>query len=75
MENMKKLMEDASGLVEGYGLAQERNGDPSLGALPIEKLQLKAVMLEAEATTSALQKLADMTHELMKETESYELGL
>ncbi|URD72869.1 hypothetical protein MUK42_34281, partial [Musa troglodytarum] len=69
MENMKKLMEDASGLVERYCLAQETNGDPSLGALPIEELQLKAVMLEAEATTSALQKLADMTHELMKETE------
>ncbi|KAH7846481.1 hypothetical protein Vadar_014479 [Vaccinium darrowii] len=45
-----------------------------MGDLAIEKLELEAAELEVEAATSALQKLAEMSRELLgKASLSYEL--
>lgn len=60
-------MEDAEDLKNLYALALERIGDKTVGDLAIEKLQLEAAQLEVEAATSALQKLAELSHELLDE--------
>ena len=68
-KELKKLkeeaVEDANDLRKLYSLAQERIGESSVGDLAIEKLKLEAAQLEVEAATSALQKLAEMSRELL----------
>ncbi|XWS26212.1 hypothetical protein CRYUN_Cryun26dG0011900 [Craigia yunnanensis] len=61
----EEMVEDANDLRKLYALAQERIGEKSIGDLAIEKLQLEAAQLEVEAATSALQKLAEMSRELL----------
>ncbi|KAB2019961.1 hypothetical protein ES319_D07G033700v1 [Gossypium barbadense] len=61
----EEMIEDANDIKKLYALAQERIGEKSIGDLAIEKLQLEAAQLEVEAATSALQKLAEMSHELL----------
>ncbi|KAL9400357.1 hypothetical protein Peur_009318 [Populus x canadensis] len=61
----EEAVEDANDLRKLYSLAQERIGESSAGDLAIEKLKLEAAQLEVEAATSALQKLAEMSRELL----------
>ena len=68
-EELKKVREevteDSNDLKRLYAWAQERIGEKSLGDLAIEKLQLEAAQLEVEAATNALQKLAEMSRQLL----------
>ncbi|XP_010432759.1 PREDICTED: coiled-coil domain-containing protein 18-like isoform X2 [Camelina sativa] len=70
---LKKLKEettnDSEDLKNLYALAQERIGGKTMGDLAIEKLQLEAAQLEVEAATSALQKLAEMSTELLTQAD------
>ncbi|CAN6918726.1 unnamed protein product, partial [Brassica oleracea] len=70
---VKKLKEetvnDGEDLKMLYALAQERIEGRTMGDLAIEKLQLEAVQLEVEAATSALQKLAEMSTELLTQAD------
>lgn len=61
----EEMTNDASDLRKLYELAQQRVGEKSMGDLAIEKLQLEAAQLEAEAATSALEKLVEMTREFL----------
>lgn len=61
----EETVEDASDLRNLYALAQERIGEKIVGDLATEWLQLEAAQLEVEAATSALQKLAEMSGELL----------
>ncbi|EXB40155.1 hypothetical protein L484_004505 [Morus notabilis] len=76
IEMMKEEMErDANDLRKLYALAQQRVGEKSVGDVAIEKLQIEAAQLEVEAATSALDKLAEMSRELLnKATMSIEAG-
>ncbi|XP_057468564.1 uncharacterized protein LOC130757749 [Actinidia eriantha] len=66
LETMKEeTIRDANDLKQLYALAQERIGERSIGDLAIEKLQIEAAQLEVESATCALQKLAEMSHELL----------
>ncbi|KAL1210367.1 hypothetical protein V5N11_006698 [Cardamine amara subsp. amara] len=70
---LKKLKEetvnDSEDLKTLYALAQERIGEKTMGDLAIEKLQLEVAQLEVEAATSALQNLAEMSRELLTQTD------
>lgn len=70
---LKKLKEetvsDSEDLKLLYALAQERVEGKTMGDLAIEKLQLEAAQLEVEAATSALQKLAEMSTELLTQAD------
>uniref|UniRef100_A0A6I9QC29 Myosin-11 n=2 Tax=Elaeis guineensis var. tenera TaxID=51953 RepID=A0A6I9QC29_ELAGV len=69
------LWGDADGLMKLYSLAQERIGGRSMGGLAIERLELEVAQLEAEAAATALQKLADITCQLLKDTDpSMDMG-
>ncbi|KAJ0986580.1 hypothetical protein J5N97_004936 [Dioscorea zingiberensis] len=69
-ERMKEeLWEDTDGLKKLYSLAQERIRDKTVGDLAIEKLQMEASQLEAEAAMSAMRKLADLTKELLEQND------
>ncbi|GFZ16705.1 myosin heavy chain-related protein [Actinidia rufa] len=61
----EEMVQDANDLRQLYALTQERIGERNVGDLAIEKLQLEATQLEVEAATSAIQKLADMSRELL----------
>ncbi|KAI3890998.1 hypothetical protein MKW98_007303 [Papaver atlanticum] len=61
----EEMVDDANGLRKLYELAQEKIGDKTIGDLAIERLQLEAAQLEVEAATTALQKLANMSGELL----------
>lgn len=65
INKMKEMTRDADDLMQLYALAQERIGEKSTGDLAIEKLQLETAQLEVEAATSALQKLAELSRELL----------
>ncbi|KAL0682783.1 hypothetical protein Bca4012_049631 [Brassica carinata] len=71
---VKKLKEetvhDGEDLIMLYALAQERIEGRTMGDLAIEKLQLEAAQLEVEAATSALQKLAEMSTELLTQADT-----
>lgn len=64
-EMKEELTRDSEDLRKLYALAQERIGEKTVGDLAIEKLQLEAAQLEIEAATSALQKITDMSRELL----------
>ncbi|CAN8326927.1 unnamed protein product [Cochlearia groenlandica] len=70
---LKKLKEetinDSEDLKMLYALGQERIEEKTMGDLAIEKLQLEAAQLEVEAATSALQKLAEMSTELLNQAD------
>jgi chromosome segregation ATPase len=72
-QELKKLKEetinDSEDLKVLYALAQERVGEKTMGDLAIEMLQLEAANLEVEAATSALQKLAKMSTELLTQAD------
>lgn len=61
----EEMNQDSAELRQLYALAQERIGGKSIGDLAIEKLQLEAAQLEVEAATSALQKLTEMSRDLL----------
>ncbi|XP_068647345.1 uncharacterized protein [Aristolochia californica] len=63
-----KVKEEMDGLEKLYELAQERIGGNSIEDLAIEKLRLEAAQLEAEAATTALCNLANLSQELLKQT-------
>ncbi|KAE9460275.1 hypothetical protein C3L33_07822, partial [Rhododendron williamsianum] len=70
----EEMVQDANELRQLYALAQERIGERTMGDLAIDKLELGAAELEVEAATSALQKLAEMSRELLgKASLSFEL--
>ncbi|KAL0330596.1 UNVERIFIED_CONTAM: hypothetical protein Sangu_1605100 [Sesamum angustifolium] len=64
-ELKREMMRDKDDLRQLNALAQERIGEESVGDLAIEKLQLEAAQLEVEAATSALQKITEMSRELL----------
>lgn len=66
MEKKEGSWKDADSLEKLYILAQERIGDTTLGDLVTQKLQLEAVQLDAEAATSALQRIHDLTSQLVE---------
>lgn len=66
-ELKRDMMRDKDDLRKLNALAQERIGERSVGDLAIEKLQLEAAQLEVEAATSALQKITEMSRELLNE--------
>lgn len=59
--------EDANDHKMVYAMTQERIGEKTMDDLAIEKLQLEAAQLEdeVEAATSTLQKLAEMSQQLL----------
>ncbi|KAK2991911.1 hypothetical protein RJ640_014107 [Escallonia rubra] len=61
----EEVVQDGDDLRKLYALAQEKIGEKSIGDLAIEKLQLEAAQLEVQAATSALQKLTEMSRELL----------
>ncbi|KAL3497347.1 hypothetical protein ACH5RR_040079 [Cinchona calisaya] len=61
----EEMNQDIAELRQLYALAQERIGEKSIGDLAIEKLQLEAAELEVEAATCALQKLTEMSRDLL----------
>ncbi|KAL7121757.1 hypothetical protein ACP275_01G003200 [Erythranthe tilingii] len=67
-KEITELKGDKDGIKQLYALAQERMGDKSVGDLAIEKLQFEVAQLEVEAATSALQKIAEMSRELLNKT-------
>lgn len=70
LKTMKEeLQGDADGLMQLNNLAEERHGDGIVGDLVIQRLQLEVAQLEAEAATTALQKLADMTSQLLNDAD------
>lgn len=64
----EEMTSDTNDLKKLYALAQERLGDKTIGDWAIEKLELEAAQLEAEAASGALQKLADMSREIITKT-------
>ncbi|KAL0311764.1 UNVERIFIED_CONTAM: hypothetical protein Sradi_5575700 [Sesamum radiatum] len=64
-ELKREMMQDKDDLRQLNALAQERIGEKSVGDLAIEKLQLEAAQLEVEAATNALQKITEMSRELL----------
>ncbi|CAN4076904.1 unnamed protein product [Withania somnifera] len=65
INKMKEMTREEDELRQLYALAQERAGEKCIGDLAIEKLQLKAAQLEVEAATSALQKLCELSRDLL----------
>ncbi|CAI9092685.1 OLC1v1027997C1 [Oldenlandia corymbosa var. corymbosa] len=61
----EEMIRESAELRQLYALAQERIGEKSIGDLAIEKLELEAAQLEVEAATNALQKLAQMSKDLL----------
>ncbi|KAK1407874.1 hypothetical protein QVD17_39501 [Tagetes erecta] len=69
MKEMKQeLTKDAGELRKLYEMVQERMGEKSLGELAMEQLELEAAQLEVEAATIALEKIAEMSWELLRTT-------
>lgn len=65
INKMKEMTQEEDDLRQLYALAQERAGEKCTGDLAIEKLQLEAAQLEVEAATSALQKLTELSRDLL----------
>ncbi|GAB4849858.1 hypothetical protein Ancab_004657 [Ancistrocladus abbreviatus] len=64
-QTKEEMLKDGNDLKKLYTLAEERIGGRSIADLAIEKLQLEAAQLEVEAATSALEKLAKMSRQLV----------
>ncbi|KAI3717648.1 hypothetical protein L1987_69401 [Smallanthus sonchifolius] len=62
---MKAMKQNADGLRKLYVMGQERIGEKNSGDLMIEKMQLE---LEVEAARSALEKITEMSRELLHTT-------
>jgi hypothetical protein len=60
-----KATKDANDHNRLYAMTQERLDENNMEDLAIEKLQLEAAQLEVEAATSALQKIAEMSQQLL----------
>lgn len=60
-----KTIEDANNLKRLHALAHERIGEKGTENLEIEKLQLEAAQHEVEPATSTLQKLVEMSRQLL----------
>ncbi|KAI3821696.1 hypothetical protein L1987_09267 [Smallanthus sonchifolius] len=67
-EMRQEMTTDADELRKLYEMVQERVGEKSIGELAIEKLELEAAQLEVEAATSALEKITEMSRELLRAT-------
>ncbi|ONK70339.1 uncharacterized protein A4U43_C05F32710 [Asparagus officinalis] len=67
LEKMKEEShEDVDGLKNLYSLVQKRIGDTTVRDLATEMLQREAALLEAEAATSALQRIHELTRQLVE---------
>ncbi|KAJ4758078.1 Myosin heavy chain-related protein [Rhynchospora pubera] len=64
---------EIDGLRELYSLVQETVGEKNLGDLVTEKLQMELVQLEAETARIALQKISDLTENIVKGTGNVKL--
>ncbi|PHU09041.1 hypothetical protein BC332_20901 [Capsicum chinense] len=65
INKMKEKTRDRDDLKQLNALAKERTGEKSIGDPAIEKLQLKKTQLEVNAATSALQKLVELSRDLL----------
>ncbi|KAB2637660.1 autophagy-related protein 23-like [Pyrus ussuriensis x Pyrus communis] len=65
VKQWKEEAEAANDLRKLYALVQEILGEKSIGDWAIEKLQLEAAQIEAEAATNVLHKLAETNGELL----------
>ncbi|KAJ6382992.1 hypothetical protein OIU77_031425 [Salix suchowensis] len=68
VKEMEVLAAQRALTIKDEELKTERIGETCVGDLAIEKLKLEAAQLEVEAATSALQKLAEMSRELLNKT-------
>ncbi|GAB4843276.1 hypothetical protein Ancab_013242 [Ancistrocladus abbreviatus] len=64
-ETKEEMLKDGNDLKKLYTLAEERIGGRSIADLAIEKLQVEAAQLEVEAATRALEKLTEMSRQLV----------
>ncbi|KAI5393795.1 hypothetical protein KIW84_060780 [Lathyrus oleraceus] len=65
-----KVTEDANDHKRLHTLAQARIDEKNMDDLAIEKLQLEAAQHEVKAATSALQKLAEMSQQLLNKSKT-----
>ncbi|GLJ32749.1 hypothetical protein SUGI_0659330 [Cryptomeria japonica] len=73
MKMREDVIQEANGLKELYATVQNKIGDKTLGELALEKLELDAVKLEAEAAMLALENLVDLSRKYLKETNELSL--
>eukprot|EP01018_Ginkgo_biloba_P006813 Gb_38718 [translate_table: standard] len=66
----EEVIDEANGLNSLHAVVQRRIGEKTLGELALEKLELEAAHLEIEAAMCALRNLADLSHELLRETKT-----
>jgi chromosome segregation ATPase len=59
---------ELDGLRELYSLVQENVGEKNLGDLVTEKLQMELVQLEADTARIALQRISDLTENIVRST-------
>jgi chromosome segregation ATPase len=57
---------EIDGLRELYSLVQENMGEKNLGDLVTEKLQMELVQLEADTARIALQRISDLTENIVR---------
>ncbi|CAH1428123.1 unnamed protein product [Lactuca virosa] len=67
-EMKRELSQDVDELRRLYAMAQERIGERTMGELAIEKMELEAAEIEIEAAVSALEKIMEMSRELLRAT-------
>jgi hypothetical protein len=59
---------ELDGLRELYSLVQENVGEKNLGDLVTEKLQMELMQLEADTARIALQRISDLTENIVRST-------
>ncbi|KAI3691040.1 hypothetical protein L2E82_49254 [Cichorium intybus] len=67
-EMKRELSQDIDDLRRLYTVAQERIGERTMGELVIERMELEAAGIEIEAAVSALEKITEMSRELLRVT-------
>ncbi|KAI3506126.1 hypothetical protein L1887_28482 [Cichorium endivia] len=67
-EMKRELSQDIDDLRRLYAVAQERIGERTMGELVIERMELEAAGIEIEAAVSALEKITEMSRELLRVT-------